>query len=783
MNDPEEAGIYQIENHQLVQGQVIGSGNIVHQYFGPLNAASAGHAASFLPDDIWNIPFARNPFFTGREDLLERLHTQLQTTQTAALSQPQAISGLGGIGKTQLAIEYAYRYSQEYQVVLWARAETTEALNTSYTEIARVLHLPQQEAQEQEVVVQAVKDWLRSKSGWLLLLDNADDLNLVQTFLPPRYTGHLLLTTRAQIMGKFARRLEVDTLDRQMGALLLLRRAGLLPPDALLSVASAGNQTLALTLTEELGGLPLALDQAGAYIEETQCSLTDYQHQHQTRRAELLAHRGMLVDDHPEPVATTWSLSFAKVEAANPTAAELLRICAFLAPDAIPEELLVEALSRPLPTSEEAEAKGEEGAGFSPITFGHLDKAVALLRTYSLVQRNGREQTLSVHRLVQTVVRDAIEEQTAWMTRVIGVMSALFPAVSFSTWERCARYLPQALMCATWMIQENLLSVEGASMLNQAGQYLNDRGQYREAEPLFVRALASREQLLGAEHLDTALSLNNLATLYDAQGKYGKAELLLRRALAIYEKVLGVGHPDTAVSLNNLAGACRMQGKYREAEPLYTRALAIREQELGTSHSDMALSLNNLAELYQVQGKYVEAEPLFVRALAINEQALEANHPHMAGSLNNLALLYKTQKKYREAEPLYARALAIREQELGTNHPDTATCLNNLAELYRAQGKYVEAEQLFVRALAINEQALGASHPKTASSLNNLALLYNTQGKYREAAPLYRRALTVFENIMGRSHPSTQTVRGNYATLLRTVGRDEEAERLEEEPG
>ncbi len=280
---------------------------------------------------IWNLPFARNPFFTGREDLLKQLHTQLHTTQTAvALGQPQAISGLGGIGKTQLAIEYIYRFRSEYQAVLWARAETMEALNASYTEIANVLNLPQRDAQEQEVIVQAVKNWLRGTNGWLLILDNADDLAVVQPFLPTVCPGHLLLTTRAQILGKLARRLEVDTLDTKVGALLLLRRAGLLPPDGLLIAASVSDQELALVLTKELGGLPLALDQAGAYIEETQCSLADYLQQYQTRRAELLAHRGMLIDDHPEPVATTWSLSFAKVEKANPMAAELLRICAFI---------------------------------------------------------------------------------------------------------------------------------------------------------------------------------------------------------------------------------------------------------------------------------------------------------------------------------------------------------------------------------------------------------------------------------------------------------------------
>jgi hypothetical protein len=287
VSNPEEAGKYQVENHQMVQSQVIGDYATVHIHHVPSTLSPP------LPDRIWNIPFARNPFFTGREELLERLHTQLHTPQAAAVSQPQAISGLGGIGKTQLVIEYAYRYGQEYQAVLWTQADTTEALNASYAGIAELLQLPQKDAQEQEMIVQAVKGWLGRTTDWLLILDNADDLSLVQPFLPTVYPGHLVLTTRAQITGKVARRLEVDILKQEMGALLLLRRSGVITLDGALDSASPFDRTIAMKLAQELGGLPLALDQAGAYIEETQCSLVDYEQLYQTRRAELLARRGV----------------------------------------------------------------------------------------------------------------------------------------------------------------------------------------------------------------------------------------------------------------------------------------------------------------------------------------------------------------------------------------------------------------------------------------------------------------------------------------------------------
>ncbi len=218
---------------------------------------------------IWNIPYPRNTFFLGRESELAQVRQQLQTGQATALSQPQAISGLGGIGKTQLALEYAYRYRQDYQAVLWARAESADALISSYISLAALLQLPKSEAKEQDISVQAVKKWLQTHCGWLLILDNADELALLPDFLPPILGGHLLLTTRATATGRLAHRLEVKILLPEQGALFLLRRSGLIAPNATLAQALPQEQELAVQISQELGGLPLALDQAGAYLEET----------------------------------------------------------------------------------------------------------------------------------------------------------------------------------------------------------------------------------------------------------------------------------------------------------------------------------------------------------------------------------------------------------------------------------------------------------------------------------------------------------------------------------
>jgi hypothetical protein len=268
----------------------------------PLLAASAPRTA--LPT-IWNIPYPRNPFFLGRETELAQMHQHLQAGQASAPSQPQAISGLGGIGKTQLALEYAYRYHQGYTAVMWARAESTDALVSSYVAIASLLRLPEREAKEQDITVQAVKTWLQTHHSWLLILDNADELTLLPNFLPPSLGGHLLLTTRAAATGRLAHRLEIETLLPEQGALFLLRRAGLIAPDANLEQTSLEEQNLALKISKELGGLPLALDQAGAYLEETGTDLTEYWYIYQKHLADLLKERRGVVADHPASVATT----------------------------------------------------------------------------------------------------------------------------------------------------------------------------------------------------------------------------------------------------------------------------------------------------------------------------------------------------------------------------------------------------------------------------------------------------------------------------------------------
>ncbi len=673
---------------------------------------------------IWSVPYRRNPFFTGQEGILTQLRTALTVNKTAALTQqatPQAISGLGGIGKTQIALEYSYRYGQEYQAVLWAQADSREALVLAYSKLASLLHLSEKDATDKSVVVEAVKQWLATHTHWLLILDNADEIELVDDFLPAKVPGHVLLTTRAQAHGTLAHGLSVQEMAPAEGALLLLRRAKVLAGDATLEQAPGADRTAGLELAKELGGLPLALDQAGAYIEETGCGLEGYRQRYQRQQTTLLKRRGKLVTDHPEPVATTWLLSFTKVEEVNRAAADLLRLCAFLHPDAIPEELLA---VKDVDLGPDLGTLAED-----PVA---LDDALETLSRFSFVRRNAGMQALSIHRLVQAVLRDAMGEGQAgqWAERVVKILKHRFPdPKDLAMWARCERYILHTQVCAEWIAHWHMTFNEAASLLNEAAVYLDDHAQYQQAEPLYKRALAIREEVLGPKHPNTANSLNNLAYLYF------------------------------------------IQGKYEEAEPLYERTLTILEEVHGSKHPNTADCLNNLAGLYHEQGKYEEAEALLKRALAIREEVLGPQHPNTAQSLNHLAYFYYKQDKYEEAEPLYRRALAIREEVRGPKHPDTARSLNNLASLYDTQGKYEQAEPLYQRALAIREEILGPKHPDTATSLNNLAWLYSTQGKYEQADPLYQRALAIFEEALGPKHPNTIVVRQNYAALLQKLQR------------
>ena len=575
-------------------------------------------------NSFWLMPISENHFFTGREGILHQLQDILHFRQAAALT------GLGGMGKTQIAAHYAYSHRNEYRAVLWCLADSVASLNLGLAAMARILDLPEKEATEQKIVIAAVKQWLATYSHWLLILDNVDEVKIVGelTALAKDETRHILLTARAKATEPFAQSVVVQEMSWDEGRDFLLRRAVDKPRNEYGKVCDYPilDKWDASKLVSTLGALPLALDQAGAYIRETQCGLAGYLALYQTHGHALLQERGMLLSDqdHPEPVAITWLLSFEKIAAENPMAIEILRLCAFLHPDRMPEEIFQYDILA-------------------------LNEALKVILKYSFVKRDSKNKILMVHRLVQMILRHEMDEALlrGWAEKAVRAVNSVFPnPKDVSNWLSCERLLPCARTGVELIKKWELEFEEAGHLLNEIGYYLDDKAEYEQAKPLYERALAICEKVFGKEHPNVATSLNGLALLYKTQGDYEQAKPLYERALAIYEKVFGKEHPDVATSLNNLALLYYSQGDYEQAKPLYERALAIREKVFGKEHPDVATSLNNLAGLYDFQGDYEQAKPLYERALKIMNQFFKPDHPNVRTVSENYASLLEDMKKF-----------------------------------------------------------------------------------------------------------------------------------------
>lgn len=714
---------------------------------------------------LWNVPYRRNPFFTGREDILTHLRTMFKESKAAL---PQAISGLGGIGKTQIAVEYAYRYRDDYQAIFWATASTRDALSADFTMLAALLDLPEQHEQEQDIVVRAVKRWLTDHTNWLLIMDNTNDLEMIADFLPMQGTGDVLLTTQLQALGTVAQNIEVEKMVRDEGVEFLLRRTKIISANASLEQAmNEESQVQAAEIVAALDGLPLALDQAGAYIEETRCGLSQYLKLYGSRRKELLLRRGRFPIDHPASVVATWSLSFQQVEQESLAAADLLRLFAFLDPETIPEEIIM--LGAP-----------ELGSALAAVADDPLqvDAMIELLLSYSLIRRIPEARFLSIHRLVQAVLIDGMDRETqvVWAERAIRAVSSVFPDIKQQDWERCQRCLPHVQQCAIYSKEYGLTFPEAARLFNEAASYLMVYARYDQAEQLLLIARSVRRKLLKSNHPDTARIQNDLGALYSKQGKYHNAIPLLQEALTVRQQVLGEEHAEVAQTLHHLANVYRAQGSYVQAEQFYTQALWIREKTLGVNHPLTAESYYGLGKLYYSQEKYQQAERLCEQALHIQEQSLGTNHPTIASTLNMLAKIFQGQNKLDQAKEMNLHALWIRENSSGTDHPQIATIINSLVEIYHVQGQYLEAEPLIARSLKIHEQLLGAEHPFMAYSLTNQAENFFLRGDHVKAEFYYKKALFIREQSLGMNHPHTASSYYHLAMFYSALEQYEEAE-------
>lgn len=693
-----------------------------------------GHEVAHPPAGaaIWNVPPVSGRF-VGRERLVSEVAERLAGGEAAALTQVEALHGLGGVGKTRVAVEYAHRRRERYDVVWWVRAENPLTLLGDYAALADALALPEREEREQNTRAAAVTTWLERHPRWLLVFDNAPSPDAVRELIPRTPSGHVLITSRQQGGWRgIADPVAIDVWSREESLNFLSQRTG--DKDAAAATAIA----------EALADLPLALEQAAAYVDSNGISLAGYQHRLESQ-APALFQRGRPAD-YEHTIATTWELAFAELEQ-DPGCAALLFCCAFFAPERIPRELFLS----------ETIANGVFAAGGGELA---LDDAIGRILSFSLVTAD--DTTLSMHRLVQHVIRDRLgERRDHWLTRAQELLIAGFPVNSEDpgTWATCDRLLPHALASCGHATED--AGAQTAILLGRVGDYLVERGEYRAAISTLDRALQLTQAVLGPEHPHTLTSANNLGSAYRVMGRFGDAILLYESTLKARERIVGPEHAHTLISRNNLASAYQAAGRPADAIPLYEQTLAALERILGPEHPRTLACRNNLGYAYQETGRLDDAILVQEETLSARERLLGAEHRDTLISRNNLAHAYHAAGRFGEALPLFEETLSAHERVLGPEHPATLTSRNNLAGAYQAAGRLDEAVPLYEETLGVRERTLGREHPDTLLSRNNVAHAYNAMGRVDQAVSLYKQTLTDAEQHLGVDHPITKTVRAN----------------------
>ncbi|MEU5664245.1 FxSxx-COOH system tetratricopeptide repeat protein [Streptomyces longwoodensis] len=749
-----------------------------------------------------NLPVYDSAVFEGRDESL-RFLAALPAVGTGVVAQ--SVRGLGGVGKSTLVLHHARSFlAGGGGPVWWIDAETEAGILTGLAGLASALNpvhaaLPLEDAAEWALV------WLQGRSGWLVVFDNAENPDDLSPVLGRLATGQTVITTRRDLPWRdLTEPLYLDTLTPDAAVAVLEGITG----------RSRTEDSAFAELAEELGCLPLALQQAGAYLVQTRTTAHDYLTQFRRDPAQVL---GMAPpgDAQQRTVTQVWSVSLKAVEEVDPFAVYLLKVLAYVAPEPLPRSVL----------------------NLAPSARHAVDQALGVLAAYSLITLT--DTTLTTHRLVQNVVRvttasppapsrlrrfiararrrSVDSSPTPWRFAVSLLLLALPPndpsdVRSWPIWQSLLPHI-QALISHD---EANSTGSDLTRILSKTASYLRSRGQASmalplderalalteasrevdphgkavrlsnlaatllalgrpaEALPMHERALAITEAYRGPDHPETATCLGNLARTLSELGQFSDAMRLERRVLANSEAVLGSDHPGTAVALSNLAATLLALGRHAEALPLQERALAIAEAS-GEDPADMATRVGNLARTLSALGRHVEALPLEERALAISEASLGEDHPDTAVCLGNLAATLTELRRHAEALPLKERALAITEASLGEDHPATALRLANLARTLSALGRHVEALSLEERALVIAEESLGTDHPDTATYLGNLASTLWTLGRHVEALSLEERALAIAEESLGTDHPTTATRLGNLAITLSALGRHVEA--------
>ncbi|KAK6529389.1 hypothetical protein TWF281_008565 [Arthrobotrys megalospora] len=763
----------------------------------------------------FRMPFPRNSTFVGRVEELETIYQYfMESKSTADTPHIFALTGTGGMGKTQTAIEYAYRhYHHDYAAVFWVSAESESTIRTSFVSI--IQQIVEEEARitwpdsapdyetigwklgvsvdetgrvsaDSEIVKSALFRWLQlpGNNRWLLIFDNADDVETfdIQEYFPNHGGGAILITSRRPEFSHYAEQANLDGLDRASAARLLISLAQL--PGSLGDVEDA-----AITLVEKLGFMPLAISHAGCFIHQTKVSLEEYIHHYDTAFMTVQSIKPKSGWNYRNnTAATTWELSFSEVKKQNKEAALLLQTCSYFNYEEIFEDFWVDGKYYQV----------------SPL---ELKTRIQLLESYSLI-RIIRSGVFSIHPVVHSWARGRLQHSQPERFQVMGNALIVLGGASQSTkvsqrgseWDpqveqRTAAHLEYLhryfeMPCLdTWLCEEQKVRNEDLpGILNSIALVLSRREKYDEALPWFERALMERENPSNQNYSRASATPSNSKSVFDKKGEYKKVIKWCKRALAGNKTSLGRGvksskelvsgeerAPDQellSVSdiVHNIASILRLKGDYYKAMQWYERALINRETTLGKDHPSTLFTVHNIATLLGSQGRYYEAMQWYNRALIGQEKVLGTDHPSTLLTVHNMATLFGRESKYDEALQWYNRALAGQEKALGTDHPTTLATVHNIAGIIGNQGKYGEAVQWYERALVGQEKALGKDHPSTLLTIHDLAYTLKDQGKNDEAIQWGRRALAGREKILGKNHPQTLLTADNLAKLTSKDG-------------
>ncbi|KAI7592944.1 hypothetical protein KC316_g2029 [Hortaea werneckii] len=707
------------------------------------------------PPPSSTVPFLQDPNFVDRPEL-ETLEGKL-----SVWNKRVALVGIGGVGKSQLAIEFCYRVRERSPEVwtFWVHASSAARFDADIRKLARDAEIPGWDDPKADAFG-LVYSWLRNERNgkWILVLDNVDDASFLfekrdendknaryrMAYLPPCAHGSTLITSRSRAAtARLTDECNIIVVNRmgEAAALAVLeKKLGQSP-------AVEDMQKLA----DALDYVPLALAQAGAYIKQRESTYSVGHYLTQLEKSEKSQTRLLTSgskelrrdEEAQDSIILTWQISFDTIRATRPSAADLLSLMSMYNYQGIPEYLLrtrgsgTKPSARPPLGPNDARSDIDESPSASDdedLEEDEFRDDISTLENFLFISTTFSNVAFEMHPLLQLAARVWLrshELYQEWARKAIEQLDEALPTGDYENWGRCGELYPHVQSTLGLQLDDREALLRRATIQYKAAWFDTRRGLRSNARELAASCHNMRRKTLGLEDKETLEAQNIYAEVLRAQGDYEAAEKLHRRALERREKVLGKEHPDTLTSANNLARALHAQGDDKAAEKLHRRALERREKVLGKEHPNTLTSVNNLAVVLRAQGDNEAAEKLYRRALQGRERVLGKGHPYTLTSVNNLAGVLQDQGDYEAAEKLYRRALQGRERVLGKGHPYTLTSVNNLAGVLQDQGDYEAAEKLYRQAREGREKVLGKEHPDTLTSVDNLAGVLHAQGDSR----------------------------------------------------